>query len=29
MDDPTLPLTGLSPVLNKDIVARLDGGTIS
>jgi hypothetical protein len=23
MDESTLPLTGLSPVLNKDVVARL------
>ena len=29
MDELTLPLTGLSPVLDKDIVARFDGGTIS
>ncbi|QRM35224.1 IS1380 family transposase [Microvirga sp. VF16] len=29
MDDRTLPLPGLSPVLNKPIVARFDGGLLS
>lgn len=29
MDDVTLPLPGLSPVLDKDVVARFDGGSIS
>jgi hypothetical protein len=29
MDESTLPLIGLSSVLNNDIVARFDGGTIS
>ncbi|MBB4265410.1 transposase [Roseospira visakhapatnamensis] len=29
MDERTLPLTGLSPVLDKDIVARFDGGAAS
>jgi len=28
MDELTLPLTGLSPVLDKEIIARFDGGTI-
>lgn len=29
MNDPTLPLPGLSPVLGKPIVARFDGGPLS
>ncbi len=29
MNDPTLPLPGLSPVLDKPIVARFDGGPLS
>lgn len=29
MNDPTLPLPGLSPVLGKPIVARFDGGLLS
>jgi hypothetical protein len=29
MNDPTLPLLGLSPVLGKPIVARFDGGPLS
>lgn len=29
MDEFTLPLLGLSPVLDKDVVARFDGGSIS
>jgi len=29
MDEFTLPLPGLSPVLDKDLIARFDGGTIS
>jgi len=29
MNDPTLPLEGLSPVNGKAIVARFDGGSLS
>jgi hypothetical protein len=29
MDDPMLPLPGLSPVLGKSVVARFDGGQLS
>ena len=29
MSDPTLPLTDLSPLLDKEIVARFDGGNVS
>jgi len=29
MDELTLPLPGLSPVLDKDIIARFDGGVIA
>ena len=29
MDDPMLPLPGLSPVLGKSVVARFDGGKLS
>ena len=29
MDDPMLPLPGLSPVLGKSIAARFDGGRLS
>jgi hypothetical protein len=29
MNDPTLPLPGLSPVLGKPIMARFDGGSFS
>ena len=29
MNDPTLPLPGLSPVLGKPVVARFDGGPLS
>jgi Transposase DDE domain group 1 len=29
MEDPTLPLAGLSPVLGKQIMARFDGGMLS
>ena len=29
MDDPTLPLEGLSPVNGKVIVAQFDGGSLS
>jgi hypothetical protein len=28
MDELTLPLPGLSPVLDKDIITRFDGGAI-
>jgi hypothetical protein len=29
MNDPTLPLSGLSPVSGKTIVAKFDGGLVS
>jgi hypothetical protein len=29
MDDPTLPLPGLSPILGKEVVARFDSGLMS
>ncbi len=29
MSDSTLPLTDLSPLLDKEIVARFDGGNVS
>jgi hypothetical protein len=29
MNDPTLPLSGLSPVSGKTVVAKFDGGLLS
>jgi Transposase DDE domain group 1 len=29
MDDPTLPLPGLSPVAGKTVIAKFDGGLLS